>query len=66
LNLGKLEDRLSDHSFFRIHHRFLVNMKHSNMLSIRQDLSIMLPNNKIIKVSRRKKKPFSEFLLSEF
>lgn len=52
-NLGKLEPRFIEHSFFRINRRFMVNLRyvvaqtHANMLVLSNQMEVVLSRRKI-------------------
>ncbi len=56
--LKEFEEILTCHLFFRIHHAYLVNLKHVARYIKGEGGSIVLSNNKELEVSRRKKQEF--------
>ncbi|MEO6820918.1 MAG: LytTR family DNA-binding domain-containing protein [Ginsengibacter sp.] len=56
--LKEYEELLNCHLFFRIHHAYLVNMKHIAKYIKGEGGSIILSNNTELEVSRRKKQEF--------
>ncbi|MEO7045441.1 MAG: response regulator [Ferruginibacter sp.] len=56
--LKEYEDLLTSHLFFRIHHAYLVNLKHVARYIKGENGSVILSNNKELEVSRRKKQDF--------
>jgi two-component system LytT family response regulator len=61
-NLKEYEDLLSHHRFFRIHHAYLVNLKHVAKYIKGEGGSVILSNQKELEVSRRKKQEFLNML----
>jgi two-component system LytT family response regulator len=57
-NLKEYEDLLQQHRFFRIHHTYLVNLKHVAKYIKGEGGSVILSNQKELEVSRRKKQEF--------
>ncbi|MGC4101721.1 LytR/AlgR family response regulator transcription factor [Ferruginibacter sp.] len=57
-NLKEYEDILVNHRFFRIHHAYLVNLKHVARYIKGEGGSVVLSNQKELEVSRRKKQDF--------
>lgn len=57
-NLKEYEDLLAGHRFFRIHHTFLVNLKHVAKYIKGEGGSVILSNQQELEVSRRKKQEF--------
>jgi two-component system LytT family response regulator len=57
-NLKEYEDLLIYHRFFRIHHAYLVNLKHVAKYIKGEGGSVILSNQKELEVSRRKKQEF--------
>jgi two-component system LytT family response regulator len=57
-NLKEYEDLLAGHRFFRIHHAYLVNLKHVSKYIKGEGGSVILSNQKELEVSRRKKQEF--------
>lgn len=57
-NLKEYEDLLAGHRFFRIHHAYLVNLKHVAKYIKGEGGSVILSNQKELEVSRRKKQDF--------
>ena len=57
-NLKEYEDLLTSHRFFRIHHAYLVNLKHVAKYIKGEGGSVILSNQKELEVSRRKKQEF--------
>ncbi|MGG9961550.1 LytR/AlgR family response regulator transcription factor [Ferruginibacter sp. SUN106] len=57
-NLKEYEDLLLSHRFFRIHHAYLVNLKHVARYIKGEGGSVILSNQKELEVSRRKKQEF--------
>jgi len=57
-NLKEYEDLLISHRFFRIHHAYLVNLKHVVKYIKGEGGSVILSNQKELEVSRRKKQEF--------
>ena len=57
-NLKEYEDLLLNHRFFRIHHAYLVNLKHVAKYIKGEGGSVILSNQKELEVSRRKKQDF--------
>lgn len=57
-NLKDYEDLLSARRFFRIHHAYLVNLKHVAKYIKGEGGSVILSNQKELEVSRRKKQEF--------
>jgi two-component system, LytTR family, response regulator len=57
-NLKEYEDLLNHHRFFRIHHAYLVNLKHVAKYIKGEGGSVILSNQKELEVSRRKKQEF--------
>ena len=57
-NLKEYEDLLMNHRFFRIHHAYLVNLKHVAKYIKGEGGSVVLINQKELEVSRRKKQEF--------
>jgi two-component system LytT family response regulator len=61
-NLKEYEDLLNNHRFFRIHHAYLVNLKHVAKYIKGEGGSVILSNQKELEVSRRKKQEFLNML----
>ena len=61
-NLKDFEIMLSDSGFFRIHHAYLINMKHVKKYIKGEGGYVILENNHHIDVSRRKKEAFLQLL----
>ncbi len=57
-NLKEYEDLLAGHRFFRIHHAYLVNLKHVAKYIKGEGGSVILSNRQELEVSRRKKQEF--------
>ena len=57
-NLKEYEDLLATHRFFRIHHAYLVNLKHVAKYIKGEGGSVILSNQQELEVSRRKKQEF--------
>jgi len=57
-NLKEYEELLVNHRFFRIHHAYLVNLKHIAKYIKGEGGSVILSNQKELEVSRRKKQEF--------
>ena len=57
-NLKEYEDLLIPRRFFRIHHSYLVNLKHVAKYIKGEGGSVILSNQKELEVSRRKKQEF--------
>lgn len=63
-NLKEFEDLLSAHFFFRIHHSYLINMSHIKKYIKGEGGTVVMSNDAIIEVSRRRKSTFLELLSS--
>lgn len=61
-NLKDFENMLSDSGFFRIHHTYLINMKHVKKYRKGDGGSVVLEGNHHLDVSRRKKETFLQML----
>ena len=57
-NLKEYEELLTSHRFFRIHHAYLVNLKHVAKYIKGEGGSVILSNQQELEVSRRKKQEF--------
>lgn len=60
--LKEFDDLLSDKFFFRIHHGYLVNIKHISKYIKGEGGYVLMKNNKELEVSRRKKADFIQML----
>lgn len=61
-NIGRYEEMLTPHGFFRVHHSYIINREHLRHYIRNEDSQIIMNNNKAIPVSRRKKQAFIEWL----
>lgn len=61
-NLGSFEGQINPHSFYRVHHRFIVNLKHISYISKQSGYYCMMINGANLPISTRKK----ETLLKSF
>ncbi len=59
-NIGEFEDLLEDHSFFRIHKSFMVNVDHITKYIRGRGGSVIMSNDDEIEVSRLRKSSFLE------
>jgi len=57
-SLGDFESQLFDHKFFRIHHHFLINLRHVNEFQRQDGGYVIMANDKHLEVSQRKRKDF--------
>lgn len=62
VNLGEYEELLQDYAFFRVHHSYLVNKDHVKQYIKTDGGELMVGNNILIPVSRRKKQEVVEWL----
>lgn len=62
VNLGEYEELLTDYSFFRVHHSYIVNKQHIFSYQKEGGGEIIMDNKTVIPVSRRKKTEFLEWL----
>jgi two-component system, LytTR family, response regulator len=62
INLGEYEYLLQEYSFYRVHHSFLVNKDHVKQYIKGEGGELMMGNNTMIPVSRRKKAEVMEWL----
>ena len=60
--LKEFDDLLSDKFFFRIHHGYLVNIKHISKYIKGEGGYVLMKNNEELEVSRRKKADFIQML----
>src|SRR5476651_475523 len=61
-NLKDFDDILSAHSFFRVHHSYLINMNHIKKYIKGEGGTVIMNNDAEIEVSRRRKAAFLELL----
>jgi two-component system LytT family response regulator len=61
-NLKEFDDLLSAHFFFRIHHSYLINMNHIKKYLKGEGGTVIMSNDAVIEVSRRRKSAFLEIL----
>ena len=61
-SMKEFEDLLSDQYFLRIHHSYLINLKHVLKYIKCEGGSVLMSNNVELEVSRRKKAAFMEML----
>ncbi|PCE64711.1 LytR/AlgR family response regulator transcription factor [Sediminicola luteus] len=61
-NLGEYEKKLNDKNFFRIHNRYLVNVKKVRKISKSDGFFCELPGNIHLTVSARKQAEFQKYL----
>jgi len=61
-NLKDFDDILSTHSFFRVHHSYLINMNHIKKYIKGDGGTVIMNNDAEIEVSRRRKSAFLELL----
>jgi hypothetical protein len=64
--LKNYEDALGAHGFFRIHHSFLINLGHVKKYVRGDGGYVMMDDNKVIDVSKRKKEAFLVRLEGQF
>ncbi len=62
--LKEFEDLLCDQYFLRIHHSYLINLKHVLKYIKGEGGSVLMSNNSELEVSRRRKAAFMEMLAS--
>ena len=62
--LKEFEDLLQDQFFFRIHHSYLIHLRHIVKYIKGEGGSVLMNNNTELEVSRRKKAAFMEMLAS--
>lgn len=63
--LKEYENCLSKANFFRIHHRYLVNLKYVQSYVKRDGGYVIMNNNIMLDISRRKKEAFLDRILQE-
>lgn len=63
INLGKLEPRFVEHSFFRINRKFMVNLRY--VIAHTNSNMLILSNQMKVNLSRRKKESFEKTFNSE-
>ncbi len=56
--LGDFEEQLAGNKFFRIHHHYLINLKHVKEFQRNDGGYVVMENNKQLEVSQRKRKDF--------
>jgi two-component system, LytTR family, response regulator len=62
VNLGVYEDLLQEYSFCRVHHSYLVNKEHVKQYIRGVGGELLIDNNTLIPISRRKKQEVMEWL----
>lgn len=62
INLGEYEELLQEYAFFRVHHSYLVNKDHVKHYVKTDGGELVVGNNILIPVSRRKKQEVVEWL----
>lgn len=65
VNLGEYEDLLTEYSFFRVHHSYLVNRDHVKQYIKGEGGELIINKETVIPVSRRKKAEMLEWLTAE-
>jgi two-component system, LytTR family, response regulator len=63
LNLGEYEELLQGYAFFRVHHSYLVNKDHVKQYIKTDGGELVVGNNILIPVSRRKKQEVLDWLI---
>jgi len=61
-NIKEYEDLLADHNFFRIHKSYIINMSEINKYVRGEGGYVIMSNNAVIDVSRRRKDDFLKML----
>ena len=61
-NLGYYENQLEGQNFIRVHHKHLINMDHVKSYTHEEGGKVVLSDNSIVEVSRRKKDQFLQKL----
>ena len=61
-NIKEYEDLLADHNFFRVHKSFIINMSEINKYVRGEGGYVIMSNNAVIDVSRRRKDDFLKML----
>lgn len=57
LGLGKIEEMLSEHPFFRVHNSYFINLNHIvKIISIDSEYKVEMPNGEKLNVARSRKK----------
>lgn len=61
-NLGEYSAMLDSNYFFRIHHSYIINLRHISKISKKEGYFCELPNNTVIPVAKRRQDDFNKFI----
>ena len=66
ISLKKLEEKIENPHFFRVHKSYYININHISKIKKQDGISIILYNDKEIPISRLKKEEFYDLINSNF
>jgi len=61
-NLGEYDELLKDNYFFRIHHSYIINIKHITKISKKEGFYCEFSNGTVLPVAKRRQEEFVKFI----
>ena len=61
-NLGEYEKLLNEYFFYRVHHGYIINIKHLTSIIKRDGLYCELVNKVTIPIAKRRQEDFNKFI----